>query len=168
VARRKTFDPDGVPLPFSRRDDVRLALARREVGNLFAIYLDTYADCTQTQLALLTEHHRSDISNFVRGTRGPRVTDIGVLGRVADGLVMPDEARILFGLAPADVTLSLITSEHTSTDVRPSDSEPGRTTGWFRPHSSEEPLRIALCGSRSATTDPVMTDQAVAAVSRRP
>src|SRR5262245_12064919 len=110
VTRRKTFDAAGVPLMFWRRDDVRLALARREVGRLFGIYLAAFPECTQTQLALMTEHDRSDISNFVRGARSPRVTDIDVLGRIADGLGMPDEARVLLGLAPADVTVAAIRS----------------------------------------------------------
>lgn len=66
MTRRKTFDPATVPLSFWRRHDVSMALGRREIGRLFGIYLAAFGDCTQTQLALLTEHDRSDVSNFVR------------------------------------------------------------------------------------------------------
>jgi hypothetical protein len=51
---------------------------------------------------------RSDISNWVRGTRQGRVFDIEVLTRIADGLRMPDEARVLLGLAPADALIAAI------------------------------------------------------------
>src|SRR5690606_22773355 len=100
MARRKTFDPRAVPPAFWRRDDVRRALLNREIGRFFGVYLATFPECTQTQLALLTGHDRSDISNFVRGVRSPRVVDIDVLDRIASGLTMPDEARVLLGLAP--------------------------------------------------------------------
>lgn len=108
MTKRKTFDPHSVPLAFWRGDDVQTALARHDVGNLFQTYLTQFPDCTQTQLALLTEHDRSDISNWVRGVRSGRVGDIDVLTRIADGLHMPDEARVLTGLAPASVLMSSI------------------------------------------------------------
>jgi hypothetical protein len=162
VTRRKTFDPVAVPLDFWRRDDVRLALARREIGRLFGIYLGAFTGCTQTQLALLTEHDRSDISNFVRGTRGPRVTDIDVLGRIADGLAMPDEARVLLGLAPADITLSAIRSGAT----RLAAGGPATVTGWYRPVPASRSLRVAICGSRSEGCDNTVMDEAVSALSR--
>lgn len=165
MTRRKTFDITSVTIAFWRRDDVRLVLARREVGELFQLFLAAHCDCTQAQLALLTAHDRSDISNFVRGTRSSRVTDIDVLGRVADGLMMPDEARVLLGLAPADAPASTFRASDRAATVPPS----GRacvTTGWFLPALADRPLRIALCGSRAAGVDNLMIDDAVAAVSR--
>lgn len=108
MTKRKTFDPRSVALAFWRGDAVQTALANHDVGTLFQIYLQTHPECTQTQLALLTEHDRSDISNWVRGARSGRVGDIDVLTRIADGLQMPDEARVLAGLAPAAVLMSSI------------------------------------------------------------
>lgn len=108
MTKRKTFDPRSVALAFWRGDTVQTALANHDVGTLFQIYLQTHTECTQTQLALLTEHDRSDISNWVRGARSGRVGDIDVLTRIADGLQMPDEARVLAGLAPASVLMSSI------------------------------------------------------------
>lgn len=100
MTRRKVFDPAGVPADFWQRPDVLIALTRRDVGRLFDLFLQTFPDCTQTQLAILTQHDRSDISNWVRGVRQPRVSDIEVLIRIADGLDMPDEARLALGIAP--------------------------------------------------------------------
>jgi len=165
VTRRKTFDPAAVPASFWRRDDVRVTLARREAGRLFALYLEAHQDCTQTQLALLTEHDRSDISNFVRGTRSPRVGDIDVLGRIADGLAMPDEARVLLGLAPAEATMSSICSGLPVQDVH-ADAPRSMVTGWYRPTSPARPLRLALCGSRGVGVDDAAVDTAISVVSR--
>ena len=108
MTKRKTFDPRSVALTFWRGETVQTALANHDVGTLFQIYLQTHPECTQTQLALLTEHDRSEISNWVRGARSGRVGDIDVLTRIADGLQMPDEARVLAGLAPAAVLMSSI------------------------------------------------------------
>jgi hypothetical protein len=165
VTRRKTFDPTSVTIAFWRRDDVRLALARREVGELFQLFLAAHCECTQAQLALLTFHDRSDISNFVRGTRSSRVTDIDVLGRVADGLMMPDEARVMLGLAPAAAPTSTFRADDTVATA-PSSGTACVTTGWFLPAAIDRPLRIALCGSRAAGVDNSVVDAAVAAVSR--
>ncbi|MQA28139.1 MAG: hypothetical protein GEU94_22435, partial [Micromonosporaceae bacterium] len=108
MTRRKVFDPAGIPASFWWRHDVQVALARREVGRLFQLYLQASPHCTQTQIALLTQHDRSDISNWVRGVRRGQVSDIEVLTRIADGLEMPDEARVLLGLAPADTRVAAI------------------------------------------------------------
>jgi hypothetical protein len=165
MTRRKTFDPAAVPASFWRRNDVHLALARREVGGLFALYLDTHHDCTQTQLALLTEHDRSEISNFVRGIRSPRVGDIDVLGRIADGLAMPDEARLLLGLAPAETTMSSIRSGPPARNLA-ADGPRSMVTGWYRSASPTRLLRLALCGSRGTGVDNDAVDVAISVVSR--
>lgn len=101
-----------------------LAVGRR-------IYLEAMPACTQTHLASLTEHDRSDISNWVRGVRNGRVGDIEVLNRIADGLRMPDEARVLLGLAPADALVTTIR------DARPMP----RGFGWRRRRLRPGPRR---------------------------
>lgn len=106
MTRRKAFDPRAVLLTFWRDGEVQTALARHDIGALFRMFLAQHPDCTQTQLALLTEHDRSEVSNLVRGSRSGRIGDIDVLTRIADGLQMPDEARVLTGLAPAAVLMS--------------------------------------------------------------
>ena len=106
MTKRRTFDAGEVPPSFWRRNDVQTALARREVGAILSMYLVEFPGCTQTQLALMIQHDRSDISNWVRGARASQVTDIDVLTRIADGLDLPDESRLLLGLAPSEVRVT--------------------------------------------------------------
>ncbi|MEV4253855.1 hypothetical protein AB0J52_11890 [Spirillospora sp. NPDC049652] len=89
MTKRKVFDPGSVPVAFWCREDIRHALACRDVADLLRLFLDTFADCTQTQLALVTQHDRSDISNWIRGVRQGRVSDIEVLTRIAAGYRFP-------------------------------------------------------------------------------
>jgi SLOG cluster4 family len=165
VTRRKVFGPAAVPAAFWRRDDTQVALARREIGRLFQIYLAAFPDCTQTQLALLTEHDRSDISNWVRGKRQGRVCDIEVLTRIADGLQMPDEARVLLGLAPAQALVSAIRA------TRPAAGSPmpgpsGSASGSPADEFAAPPVRLAICGSRAADTDDQVISTVIQALAR--
>lgn len=164
MTRRKVFDPAAAPVSFWRRDDVQVALARREIGRLLRIYLQAFPGCTQTQLALLTEHDRSDISSWVRGTRQGRVGDIDVLTRIADGLQMPDVARVLLGLAPADALVAAIRA------ARPADQmaagRPGAAGGFPPEDPTTAPVHIAICGSRAAGTDSQVIDAAIPSLAR--
>jgi len=160
------FDPTVVPATFWRRDDVQLALARREVGRLFQTYLQEMPGCTQTQLALLTEHDRSDISNWVRGVRQGRVSDIEVLTRIADGLQMPDEARVLLGLAPADTLMATIRDPKPMPMPSPTASAVKSVGGFDFDNADTRPTRLAICGSRGADTDNQVIDAAVRSLAR--
>ncbi|MBP2355062.1 hypothetical protein JOF29_006172 [Kribbella aluminosa] len=157
------FDPGSVPSSFWRNSDVQVALARRDVAELFRRYLTDFTDCTQTQLALLTEHDRSDVSNWIRGTRHGQVSDINVLTRIAEGLQVPDDARMLMGLAPADTLVSSIRDERELAKGTASVAEPARTRVDGSDASS---TRIAICGSRSAGTNSPVIDAAVRSMAR--
>ncbi|MFC9693299.1 hypothetical protein ACFTSF_32420 [Kribbella sp. NPDC056951] len=163
MTRRKVFDPNAVPISFWRGNDVQTALARRDIGALFRSYLAAFDDCTQTQLALLTEHDRSDVSNWVRGARHGQVSDIGVLTRIAEGLRLPDTARMLMGLAPADALMSSIRDEREMADSArmPADQERRRLDG-----SEPGSTRIAICGSRTSGVHDSVVDAAVRALAR--
>lgn len=156
MTRRRVFDPATVPAAFWSRTDVQTHLAQRDLGCLFQTYLAAFPDCTQTQLALLTKHDRADISNWVRGTRQGQVSDIDVLTRIADGLAMPDHARLLLGLAPADM---LITRTTAGSSAAAAASGPP-------PEPGGQQLRVAICGSRSADCDVDAIDQTVRALAR--
>jgi hypothetical protein len=160
VTRRKVFDSGTVPAVFWRREDVQVALARRDVGRLFTLYTEVFPDCTQTQLALMTEHDRSDISNWIRGRRQGRVSDIEVLTRIADGLRLPDQARVLLGLAPAKAIVSGLRSEHAAALL------PGGTGRQAADEPSSAPPRLAICGSRAGDTDSEVIDAAIQALAR--
>ncbi|MQA26612.1 MAG: hypothetical protein GEU94_14360 [Micromonosporaceae bacterium] len=90
------------------------------------------------------------------------MSDIEVLTRIADGLEMPDEARVLLGLAPADTRVTAIRG------VRPTTTpEPVAVTGaagGFGPNSAQ--TRLAICGSRAGTTNNRMIDAAVPVLAR--
>jgi hypothetical protein len=164
MTRRKVFDPNTVPASFWRTDEVQVALARRDVAALFRSYLDEFAACTQTQLALLTEHDRSDVSNWVRGMRHGQVSDINVLTRIAEGLRMPDSARMLMGLAPADALVSSIRDERELAGGNPA---PSIDIGRVRLDGSDmSSTRIAICGSRSNQTNNRVIDAAVRSMAR--
>ncbi|WP_433006020.1 hypothetical protein [Kribbella sp. CA-294648] len=156
------FDPGVVPAAFWRDDVVQVALARRDVAELFRAYLKQFADCTQTQLALLTEHDRSDVSNWIRGSRHGQVSDINVLTRIAEGLRMPDSARILMGLAPADALVSSVRDE------RELASAPGLVPNARRrvDGADSSSTRIAICGSRAVTANQQVIDAAVRSLAR--
>lgn len=152
-----------MPSSFWRKSDVQVALARRDVAELFRRYLTDFTECTQTQLALLTEHDRSDVSNWIRGTRHGQVSDINVLTRIAEGLQVPDEARMLMGLAPADTLVSPIRDERELARGTASAGEPTRTRV---DGSDTTSTRIAICGSRSTGTNSRVIDATVRSMAR--
>ncbi|KAB2347738.1 helix-turn-helix domain-containing protein [Actinomadura rudentiformis] len=119
MTRREIFDPGAVPEAFWRRQEVQHALAHRDVGLVFRLFLNEFDDCTQTQLATLTGHDRSDISAWVSGTRPGQVSDVEVLTRIADSLQIPDQARLLLGLdsaGPVDIDVDLAGPWHDPTE----------------------------------------------------
>lgn len=130
-------------------------MANRDIAGLLGLYLATFETCTQTQLARMTEHDRSDISNWVRGVRLGVVSDIGVLSRIADGLGMPDRARVLLGIAPVDLVISAVNAVPFS----------GAGSGTNLAGRVAMP-RIALCGSRVPDGSPGEIDRAVRLLTR--
>jgi hypothetical protein len=52
----------------------------------------------QARLATALALGQGRLNEVINGRR--HVTHLGVLERLADGLTMPDDARVLFGLAP--------------------------------------------------------------------
>lgn len=160
VTRRRIFDPGAVPIRFWQRDDVQASLAHRDVAQLFRLFLDEFSECTQTQLALLTQHDRSDISNWVRGIRQGRVSDIEVLIRIADGLHMPDQARALFGLAPVGADRPELVS------TGPRHPEVGHGTGRSATVQTHGSAHVAICGSRAPDTEAGVIDVAVRCLAR--
>ena len=89
--------PLSMPAWAWQREDVREALRRRHVGTLFRL-VQRYTGASQSRLAVATGLLQGRVSEIIKGTR--TVTTLDVFERVADGLGMPDEARLLLGLAP--------------------------------------------------------------------
>lgn len=166
MTKRRTFDAAQVPPSFWRRNDVQTALARREIGAVLGMYLAEFPHCTQTQLALMIQHDRSDISNWVRGARASQATDIDVLIRIADGLEVPDESRLLLGLAPLDARVTRPGEAPAAPIQRVALPQVGSITGWSRASDDTPCARLAVCGSRAPGTEQSVIDEAVHSVAR--
>ena len=79
------------------RPEVRAALADRDVGILLRA-VQQYTGASQSRIAVAVGLLQGRVSEIVRGARS--VTALESFERIADGLSMPDDARMLLGLAP--------------------------------------------------------------------
>ncbi len=82
---------------FWDRSDVTEALRTRDVGRLFRL-LAQYTGASQTRLAIACQTTLHKVSGYMRGTA--LVEALEMFERIADGLGMPEGARIGLGLAP--------------------------------------------------------------------
>ncbi len=90
-------EPLSIPAWVWQRDELRAVLRCRDIGGLFRL-VQRYGGVSQSRLAVATGLLQGRISEIIKGTR--MVTALEVFERIANGLGMPDEARILLGLAP--------------------------------------------------------------------
>ena len=95
---RRVFDLIEIPDEFWQHPDVLDALRRRDIGRLFVLLNDA-TGVSQTRLAIACDTTQPKISGYMRGVA--KVEELDVFERIADGLNMPDPARIALGLAPA-------------------------------------------------------------------
>ncbi|MEV0127379.1 helix-turn-helix transcriptional regulator [Dactylosporangium sp. NPDC050688] len=92
----RASDPLRVPDEFWARDDVRGALAERDIGALFQL-VRRHTCASQTQLGIAAGLEQGYVSRIMAGRK---VMVIDVLERIADGFGMPSTPRVLLGLAP--------------------------------------------------------------------
>ena len=78
------------------RPEVRQALRARDVGAVFR-YTQQYAGVSQSRIAVAAGMTQARVNEIINGRR--EVSRLDVYERVADGLLMPDDARHLLGLA---------------------------------------------------------------------
>jgi transcriptional regulator with XRE-family HTH domain len=97
--RDSAFGPPAVPDGFWARADVRHALARQEIGELFQL-LKQHAGMSQIRIGTAVGLAQVRVSLIARDRQA--VTSLALLTRIADGLGMPDHARILLGVAPRE------------------------------------------------------------------
>ena len=95
--RTSAFDPPAIPAEFWARPSVAQALTRRDMGALFRL-LRQYTGLSQTRIATATGIPQGRVSEIVRDKRA--VGAKHVFERIANGLNMPDPARLALGLAP--------------------------------------------------------------------
>lgn len=82
-----------------RREETRALLRARDMAGLLR-FVQRHTGASQTRLAAATGLLQGRISEIMRGRRV--VTALDVFERIADGLAMPDDARVLLGLAPTN------------------------------------------------------------------
>jgi len=94
-------DPKGVALPdwAWQRPEVRDALRARDMAALFKA-VQQYSGASQTRIGRATGLLQGRVSEILAGTR--KVTALELFERIANGIQMPDDARMLLGLAPQE------------------------------------------------------------------
>ncbi|MGH3927730.1 MAG: helix-turn-helix domain-containing protein, partial [Pseudonocardiaceae bacterium] len=88
------FDPIRIPDEFWARDEVDWVLDRRDFAALFRL-LSKHLGASQTRIGTATGLAQGTVCAIMKGTR--QVIALDVLERIADGLAMPDTARIRLG-----------------------------------------------------------------------
>lgn len=86
-----------IPVWAWEREEIRAALRVRDAGAIFR-FAQQYGGASQSRLAAATGLLQGRVNEIVRGRRS--VVRIDVFERIAHGLRMPDDARMLMGLAP--------------------------------------------------------------------
>lgn len=94
------FGPVKVPPRSWRQPEFRLALQQRDTAALLRL-VQQHAGVSQARLAAAAGLGQGRLNEIINGRR--QVARLDVLERLADGLAMPDDARVLFGLAPVHV-----------------------------------------------------------------
>lgn len=80
-----------------RKPGVRYALRQRDAGTLLRL-VQQHVGVSQARLATAAGIGQGRLNEIINGHR--HVARLDVLERLASGLAMPDDARVLFGLAP--------------------------------------------------------------------
>src|SRR4029077_1346964 len=101
--RPSAFDPPAIPAAFWERPDVCQALRQRDMSALFRL-LRQYLGLSQMHIGTAVGLGQGRMSEVINGIR--TIRDVKVFERIADGLDMPDHARVLLGLTPRQITAS--------------------------------------------------------------
>jgi tetratricopeptide (TPR) repeat protein len=91
--------PITVPNSLWRRPEMLDALANRDARILFKL-IQRYAGASQTQIGIACDTTQGKISSYMKDTGAAQVEKLEMWERIADGLGMPDHARMTLGLAP--------------------------------------------------------------------
>jgi tetratricopeptide (TPR) repeat protein len=117
--RASAFDPPAIPAGFWERADVRHALRNRDMGALFRL-VRQYAGLSQIRIGTAVGLGQGRTSEIVNGHSAVAATH--VFERIANGLNMPDPARVLLGLTPRQAA-ALARTPAVSRPSRGQDSE---------------------------------------------
>jgi transcriptional regulator with XRE-family HTH domain/tetratricopeptide (TPR) repeat protein len=92
-----------IPSDLWGREPMVDALRARDLGAVFKL-LKKYTGASQTRIGMRCGMAQPEVSDIMNGKRS--VTHAEVFERVADGLELPDEARIALGVAPRNRSLA--------------------------------------------------------------
>jgi hypothetical protein len=127
-----------IPGSFWQRAEVITALRDRHTGRFFEL-LQQYTGASQTQIGMACIMTQGKVSDIIRGVA--QVEKLEVFERIADGLDMPDAARITLGLAPRR--------------TQPAQAIPSRDTSPAQQATRVSDLLSLDPGDRQEEDDPV-------------
>jgi transcriptional regulator with XRE-family HTH domain len=114
-----------IPDSFWQRSETVAALRDRDTGRLFAL-LSQYVGASQTQIGIACGMTQGKVSFIMRGIQ--QVEHLEVFERIADGLDMPDSARITLGLAPRTRSSERASAQRPRQAIPPGDTGPALET----------------------------------------
>ncbi|HYZ52396.1 MAG TPA: helix-turn-helix transcriptional regulator [Streptosporangiaceae bacterium] len=135
-----------IPDSFWQRPETIAALRSRAIGQFFDL-LRQYAGASQTQIGMACGMAQSKVSDIVRGVQ--QVETLAVFERIADGLNMPDPARIILGLAPRTTSGSTVPAQRPLRTIPSGDNRPA-----LEAHPFSDLLSLDS-GDRQEEDDPV-------------
>jgi hypothetical protein len=103
------YGPVELPARAWRQRAAHRALQTRDVAALLSL-AQQYSGVSQARLGTACGFGQGRVNEIINGHR--QVIRLDVFERIADGLAMPDEARMLFGLAPARAAARGILTGH--------------------------------------------------------
>ncbi len=89
-----------IPASFWQRPETIAALRSRRMGQFFEL-VHQHTGASQTRIGIHGLHFDPGQDQRCRARRFQEIEDLEVYERIADGLKMPDSARIILGLLPA-------------------------------------------------------------------
>jgi tetratricopeptide (TPR) repeat protein len=99
----RTTGPLGVPGQVWQRPEMLDALHRRDVGKMLQL-IQQFTGASQTQIGSAFNTTQGKVSLYMHGKE--RVEKLDKFEEIATGVGMPDEARMLLGLAPCSVPVT--------------------------------------------------------------
>ncbi|MFC9976844.1 helix-turn-helix domain-containing protein [Spirillospora sp. NPDC127200] len=104
------MDPIVIPESVWQRPQMIQALQDRDIRSVFLL-LRQYAGASQTQIAIACGMTQGKVSETMK-QGGRQVSTLEVFERIADGLQMPDTARMTLGIAPRRCASASANSDH--------------------------------------------------------
>lgn len=159
----RALEPISIPSWAWKRDETRHLLRERDIAGLLQ-FAQQYGGASQTRLAAATGIAQGRISEVLN--RRKNITAFQVSERIADGLNMPDDVRMRFGLAPQD--LAILTGGSTAA-VTPRPRPPSPSVKESRKENSVKRRHfVGIAGTSIAVAagSLVGMDQIAAALTR--